>query len=218
MTFAPFVVLAIRGGVSLELFNCLCILPSTEWNVSLNNDALGGIQASTMDSLVEGSSYQALMSTQASIFISEKDMISEWIQDGGHLELVDSPYRPPVPSKLGHARNPFLERSTTPSNAKTLIHPCRRASAPGGRVIKRIAHQTKRRIIYHQHWDILLKCGVASFARLLEINVDANGHIGPLIDSFPSRHTGGFRAHKVQSLFWNRLANSFPGACRAQAP
>jgi hypothetical protein len=43
-----------RNGedVSLELFNSLCILPSTKWNVSLNSDALGGIQASTMDSLV----------------------------------------------------------------------------------------------------------------------------------------------------------------------
>jgi hypothetical protein len=41
-----------RSGedVSLELFNCLCILPSTKWNVCLNSDTLGGIEASPMDS------------------------------------------------------------------------------------------------------------------------------------------------------------------------
>jgi hypothetical protein len=43
----------------------------------------------------EEASYRSLLSSDAPIFISEKQMISDWIQDGGHLELVDDPYQEP---------------------------------------------------------------------------------------------------------------------------
>jgi hypothetical protein len=53
-------------NVSLELFNCLCILPSTQWYVGLNSDSLGVIQASALDSLAsqEGQINKLLLATK----------------------------------------------------------------------------------------------------------------------------------------------------------
>jgi hypothetical protein len=45
-------------------------------------------------SVDEGCSYQALLSTEAPNFISGKEMITNWIDEGGHLELADFPYHP----------------------------------------------------------------------------------------------------------------------------
>jgi hypothetical protein len=64
-----------------------------------------------------------------------------------------------------------------------------------------MAHQVKRRVTYQQHWDILLKCGVAIFARLLEINVDAKGHICPLINSSCRQHTRQLELKKYSHYF-----------------
>lgn len=133
----------------------------------------------------QGSSYQVLLSTQAVDFISEKDMIACWIADGGHLELIDYPYQPPV------AANMAVDTATRDGGERTVIHPLRLATSTIRPLVKRMAHQAKRKITFRQHWDILLKCGVASFARLLRINVDADGKIGPLIDSCPRLHTAG---------------------------
>jgi hypothetical protein len=58
-----------------------------------------------------GASYHSLLSTQAPKFISEKDMVTEWIQDGGHLELLDSPYQDTGTSALEN------------SNLSTIVHP-----------------------------------------------------------------------------------------------
>jgi hypothetical protein len=46
-----------------------------------------------------------------------------------------------------------------------------------------------------------LKAAVASFARQLKVNVDADGKIGPLIDSFPIVHTAGSELTNYSHFF-----------------
>jgi hypothetical protein len=48
---------------------------------------------------------------------------------------------------------------------------------------------------------ICLKAAVASFARQLKVNVDADGKIGPLIDSFPIVHTAGSELANCSHFF-----------------
>jgi hypothetical protein len=48
---------------------------------------------------------------------------------------------------------------------------------------------TKRKQFFKDHWNVLLNCSVAAFLRMLEVNVDAERKIGPLIDHNPRFHT-----------------------------
>jgi hypothetical protein len=123
----------------------------------------------------EEATYRSLLSSDASIFISEKQMISDWIQDGGHLELVDDPYQEPG--------------KCDPSNGNAILRRLHSATTAFRPSNKRMAHRAKRKIQCGQHWIICLKAAVALFARQLKVNVDADGKIGPLIDSFPIVHT-----------------------------
>ncbi len=126
----------------------------------------------------DDASYPALLSTTAPQFISEKEMVTDWIHKGGYLELSDYPYEKP-----GSA-NPKM------SDTSTILHPLE--TTPTNRRLPqiRMAHRSKRRIHFDQHWEILLKASIASFARLLELHVDTSGKIGPLIDSCALMHTG----------------------------
>lgn len=139
----------------------------------------------------ESSSYQALLSTEAPIFISKKEMITEWIMDGGHLEIVDSPYWSITSREIAATKTSHLNLLIPALGTRSAVQTLKEASNFRRPFSKRMAHQAKRKIDFKQHWSILLKCSVASFARQLEINVDASGNIGPLIDSCFTRHTGG---------------------------
>jgi hypothetical protein len=90
-------------------------------------------------------------------------MISDWIQDGGHLELMDDPYQEPGKCDASNG-NAILRR----------LHSATTAFRPSN---KRMAHRAKRKIQHGQHWIICLKAAVASFARQLKVNVDADGKI-----------------------------------------
>jgi hypothetical protein len=125
--------------------------------------------------VADSQSYLALLSTQATNCISEKQMIEDWILEQGHMELVDSPYLPPGTSVAD----------------KTLVHPRPSAGTLRRPMGKRMAHQSKRKITFAQHWFILLKASVAAYARQLEVHIDVDRKIGPLIDSCPTIHTAG---------------------------
>ena len=136
-------------------------------------------------SVPPGESYQALLSTEAPNFISEKEMITEWIEDGSHLEILEDPYK-------GVDAPPSL----------TAVVPHERYQGNKRRALnKRIAQTRKRRIQFSDHWRIMLKAGVASFARLLEVNVDSSGCIGPLIDRFPLVHKEGLELVNYSRYF-----------------
>jgi hypothetical protein len=129
----------------------------------------------------EGDSYQALLSTRAPNVICEKQMITEWISDNGHMEILEEPYVP----------KDAMTTATLATNKTTnsVVQPQRQAEGPKRPLIKRMAHQSKRRITFDKHWDILIKASIASFCRLLSVNVDVSGLIGPLIDNSPAVHT-----------------------------
>ena len=130
-------------------------------------------------------SYQTLLSPEATNFISEKTMVSEWIADGHHLELLDFPYQEPGTPRLDAA------------NGISIVQPATRRPLK-----KRMAHLAKRKITFDRHWETLLKASTVSFARLLEIDVDADGKIGPLIDVVPSIHTAGSELANCSHFFW----------------
>jgi hypothetical protein len=145
--------------------------------------------------VAHGDSYQTLLSPQSPNFISEKTMVSEWIADGHHLELLDSPYQAPGTPSLGAA------------NGISIVQPLQSAAATCRPLKKRMTHLARRKITFDCHWEILLKASIASFARLLEINVDADGKIGPLIDIVPSIHTAGFELTNYSHCF--RIGSRF---------
>ena len=126
-----------------------------------------------------GESYEKLLSTQATEFISEKQMIHDWIKAGGHLEIIDFPFQ--VTNASG-----VQEQSIA-----TVVQPRPSSLSRNGPPPNRMAHQSKRRIDFQQHWDIVLRAATAASLRQLEVNVDVSGKIGPLIDSAPSTHTAG---------------------------
>jgi hypothetical protein len=105
---------------------------------------------------------------------SEKQLLHDWISQKGYLELIDNPFS-------SHFDNAQAENS---SNLRHLQHRQSEQSSAN-----RMAVFTKRKQFFKDHWNVLLNCSVAAFLRMLEVNVDAEMKIGPLIDHNPTFHT-----------------------------
>jgi hypothetical protein len=130
--------------------------------------------------------YDRLLDLDATPFISEKSMFSSWIEERGYLELVESPFLSPTQQETATA---LVVKVTDEPKTYSLL---RRFSVSEGRkqMTTKMARQAKRKQTKIQHWNILLNCAVAAFARQLEIHVDDDFKIGPLIDIQPSTHKG----------------------------
>lgn len=103
---------------------------------------------------------------------SENMLFKEWVSNNGHLELLASPFE-----------------SGTITDDSSILHPLQ-SSTSEQLPSDRMALFTKHKQSFVEHWNILLNCSVAAFARQLLVNVDAESKIGPLIDRNPQVHTG----------------------------
>jgi hypothetical protein len=122
----------------------------------------------------------------------ETSMLTAWFREGGTNECSNQLFTP----KTGRKRmteERIAEQST--ESALRLLAP-----QEGSGVSALVEFEKKCRTLDGQ-WGVVIKCSLGSFARLLELNVDRSGNIGPLLDNNPTCHLGDSSLDNYLDLF-----------------
>jgi hypothetical protein len=144
----------------------------------------------------------------------EFTMFKHWYDREGHYEFVSVQFVPgsckTVTKSMNIDWNFNNQSSSTTANVEPAFAPLLEPVTP--RTMELAAFDTKSNSVQENFW-IVMVCGVASFCRKLEINVNAAGYIGPLMDAHASFHKdAGSYLENYQTLnIWEILGCRFSG-------
>jgi hypothetical protein len=110
-------------------------------------------------------------------FMSEKQMFLSWVEGRGYLQFIQEPYANDHVESGHLVGDLFVPRPLDDNEAGTML-------------ANKMAHRSRRKQTFKDHFSNLIRASVASFARTAEINIDADHKIGPLIDSCALSHRG----------------------------
>ena len=127
-------------------------------------------------------------------------MLKEWYDNGGLEEFLATPFVPGVSrSAVPKSQNvewDFLSHGA--AHAEQAFSPLAKPKSPTTSALAEF--QVKSNTVEENFW-IVMVCSVASFCRELEVHVDVDGCIGPLVDADSSFHKLGSHLANYQEVF-----------------
>ena len=142
-------------------------------------------------------SFEAALGEDNDTCFNETSMLTAWFRSGGCNEYSNHPFLPRAGKKrkaVGDDNGWFVENEsafrllTAPQEGTHIAAPT-------------LAQFETRSQTLRGQWDVVLNCSIASFSRLLELNVDRAGKVGPLLDSNPKYHKGESSLDNYLRLF-----------------
>ena len=124
----------------------------------------------------------------------ETTMFKKWYDSGGYYEFVSVPFVPGSRKTVPKSMTVDWEFEDDPSSLRNVETPFSPLAIKPDAPKLLVAMEAKSNTIEENFWMVMV-CSIASFCRELEINVDINGHIGPLMDADPSFHQANGDSH-----------------------
>ena len=127
-------------------------------------------------------------------------MFKQWYQSGGLNEFLSNPFVPGnLKSKVPNSLNVDWEfASEGEAQAQSAFAPLAKSMGKETTVLSEF--EVKSNTVPENFW-IVMVCSVASFCRELEVHVDTDGFIGPLVDADSSVHKLGSLLANYEEVF-----------------
>ena len=146
-------------------------------------------------------SFETALGAENGDSFNETSMLTEWYKDGGIDEFSNRTFEPKLLTK-GRKRKAADDDEIIQQDesAFRLLAP---QEGTGDKEPALGEFEKKSRSLAEQ-WDVVLNCSIGSFSRLMELNVDRDGNIGPLLDQDPAYHHDSSSLDNYSMIFGER--------------
>lgn len=156
----------------------------------------------------EKMSFEKALGAGSGTTFNETSMLTAWFKDGGVYEYRNKLFVP----KIGGKRKISKCHEEEETEACAITESAFRLIAPQEgkkeEASTALAEFDKKSQTLLGQWSVVRNCAIGSFARLLELNVDRIGKIGPLQDINPAYHHGDSSLDNYRRIFNTNQGNN----------